>query len=1628
MKNVLPHYALFEAGIDQWLVRASPAQRDQLQHLTLQAQRASEALRLQLSGIPAVRDFALGLLAPRLPAGVDPEHATLVHRYQPGCAPDLGPLNPLTPLVAVVGDWVCPVETQRNTLLQAALANFPSPTGYGQPAETFQVQGADHLDGLAFVRIVHELNIGQRYQALLAERLPVPAAVPSVLQSAYEQWRQALLRNAACQARLSGQASEPALALLGEAQVPESTVQRSVALFGTVLPTLRVYAPASGRGPLLLHVPNAPEGALRSFADERTLIDHVLVCLTQPAGRRFLLRTALLKDQPVLARKLNGNVSEGAVTVAERDIVQLTPLADSSPRAAYAQWRAALLANAATLAVPRSVLAGKRHDLLIAKLVADAEQVLFTAAMLVPGCQPLGGAALAVYVHGIADQVYSGYHAWQLGDREEAINHLFSVATNLAAGVIVQRVHSRFFSQLLVLDGPDGAPRLWRHDTATWQAPQQPPAGVEPGADGLLRAGQRCWARVGTQLYPVTEAAQAGEAMVLRVPGNHEGVVPELVPFADGQWAWAHEHPLAWRGPRLLRAFGEVPGPVGDQALLEAQHLAGLTDDQLRYHCANRLPLPALLRYWLRHRELSHALQRWAGELRSLGWARVDAASVVGRLAGLAGWPRRLALHVEVNGGAITPFGAADAQAEVRLDAGDLASTRWATRVLAAMSDAEQRALVGELPPAERPRSLAERWAHEIEAHAPTLHRELLQGNRTDPRVQPLFRQFPGLTAEQALAIADSADQREVDALLSGRVPARLGGAAAQALRELRVSNALEALVHGRPGDDRDRLFMCNLGRLPDWPTTLGITLRTGSSLRPALAYVGAQAQQQRVIERRGAHYHLLAANATAGEGLTLSQAVYQALHARIVERAVGDWGQAFADLRLRGSARPAVQPLQRINAQVGYALSGRGRLLPEAPGQPLRARLGRLYPGLSFADLGSLLNTLRAQGDRSLAQWVAHLEAEWQALDLALHQWAYAPLADRPGDPSGLREAHAAMRRSVAQRLKAAWRREAGLSNSADARITLNLSYLSVENLPPLSASFSAVQSLNLDGTDLGSGLGRFLALFPNLLELTLKDHPITRLPAELASMSQLERLSLAGVELAASNDMFGPLVKGATPTAAAPPLKTLVLTGIRGIPAAALRALAGLPNLQSLRWDYAQGVGDAQLLAIAHMTRLRILNLTASGIRLTSQSQGFLGHLGHLTELSLAGNPLGLAPRLTGLRRLAVLDLSNTRLSVLPEGLADLLAPWPPVLGHIVLADNLIADVAPLIERLRGRELGENIFLQLHDNPLQGRQLSALGALGIFVSHRADQWLGSRPVLVQAARRARGNEAAAAFLDWLSTQVQLVPRSLLMYRTFLRGLLGAGDVYASERAAISDFDVRLEAFQRRIYTQVSDLVQPDAWSLSRQLDAFRAAQQIGIVNNDDPFDALLQHNYRYWQAELVDRYAQLPDAQEQLSAQSNRMCFVDWLLDAQNELDQIDVMERIGEQDWRPYLELVSPRWAQQRAYWDAAGELLLEDGATRPIDAGQLPADLVYHLIKPGDSLPRAFHGVGEPPDVIEPVADVPWRQGGMAQWVTLNEDQYRRSAVIYRRVRLMVLERVAREITEAVVGPWWEPVAQ
>ncbi|MBC8997962.1 hypothetical protein IAI51_15655 [Pseudomonas sp. N40(2020)] len=92
----------------------------------------------------------------------------------------------------------------------------------------------------------------------------------------------------------------------------------------------------------------------------------------------------------------------------------------------------------------------------------------------------------------------------------------------------------------------------------------------------------------------------------------------------------------------------------------------------------------------------------------------------------------------------------------------------------------------------------------------------------------------------------------------------------------------------------------------------------------------------------------------------------------------------------------------------------------------------------------------------------------------------------------------------------------------------------------------------------------------------------------------------------------------------------------------------------------------------AVFNMPNLTSLSLPECRITLTHQSVEGLGALSRLDRLVLRDNPLGLAPDLGGMTHLSWLDLSNSQISELPQGLFN-----AANLQYANLANNIIVEL---------------------------------------------------------------------------------------------------------------------------------------------------------------------------------------------------------------------------------------------------------------------------------------------------------------------------------------------------------------
>ncbi len=131
--------------------------------------------------------------------------------------------------------------------------------------------------------------------------------------------------------------------------------------------------------------------------------------------------------------------------------------------------------------------------------------------------------------------------------------------------------------------------------------------------------------------------------------------------------------------------------------------------------------------------------------------------------------------------------------------------------------------------------------------------------------------------------------------------------------------------------------------------------------------------------------------------------------------------------------------------------------------------------------------------------------------------------------------------------------------------------------------------------------------------------------------------------------------------------------------------------PNLTTLRLD--SFALDTPTLAGISLPGLTELELKNCGVVLTPENEAALMSMNGLRRLDLSDNPLGTFPDLNLLPELRYIDLSNSGLTVLPDGLAT-----HPKLPIAVLTGNRITDLPDALFEIPGAR-SDGIYLS--DNP---------------------------------------------------------------------------------------------------------------------------------------------------------------------------------------------------------------------------------------------------------------------------------------------------------------------------------------
>lgn len=612
--------ALVAQRLPAWLRQANPDRLVAL-HQALNIQQANaERVRGLFEGFATPDAFAVPLLEQALDAAglgkVDVRRSQVFIE----CEDEL-PISILTsmPFPMPSGPLVEPVRRYRHSVLMAALQNFHDDETLASPMRRGYLKDASGkvlpMSVEAFAVQCRQLDLGGRYQTLLRSRFtpgttPNPdtglttASVGALLE---ENWR-AQLEVAVRMARLKGELNEDCylqlLPLLAVKPIvdplPGVVSARQLYLLGKQIQgvvTLEVRKVKGG--PLeaviawIAHDSHAP---LVRHASWQALYEALARRLRDDGFRTFFGRFLSERDRPAFCLALQTLLK----STPQDQVLQLDGRHQALDAKLFAHLRAQqidkLLDDARMLAVPTGDEEEAYRRARLRDLTAAGLDLLGLAGMFVP---VLGEVMLAVAACQIADEVYEGYRAWQLGDRQAALGHLFGVAENVVAGALVGALgvgavrlarRQPFVDGLVPVCSDNGAVRL-----ASERLPGYPLVDRQPSIGHLVRGEDGWRLRLHEGTYQVDEVPSSG-GWSIRHPLHAEA--PRIALEHNGTGGWRHllEQPQHWQGAGLLlRRLDRRLANISDdtaQALIE---ITGFDEACLRQLHLENAQAPARL-------------------------------------------------------------------------------------------------------------------------------------------------------------------------------------------------------------------------------------------------------------------------------------------------------------------------------------------------------------------------------------------------------------------------------------------------------------------------------------------------------------------------------------------------------------------------------------------------------------------------------------------------------------------------------------------------------------------------------------------------------------------------------------------------------------------------------------------------------------------------------------------------------------------------------------------------------------------------------------------------------------------------------------------------------------------------
>lgn len=819
-----------------------------------------------------------------------------------------------------------------------------------------------------------------------------------------------------------------------------------------------------------------------------------------------------------------------------------------------------LLNDARSSAVPTADADSKARWQRWETLKKIGETLLEIAAFIAtPFIPPLGALMLGYTAYQLLDETFEGIIDWAEGLKQQAFGHLMSiieqmlqlgmfvVGAPIAEALLRQALPNTlwdFFDRLKPVTSDDGKIRLWNPDLQPYSHDIQLVAESRPNDEGLHAHEDKLILPLNGQHFAVRQ--QSGST-VLQHPTRANAYRPRIIGNGKGAWVTELDQPLTWDRKILLRRLGPMADGLSDARLEQAFHISGTEEGALRKMYMDREPAPPLLADTLKRVNIDQQLQDFIDQMNSDDPAQhrqADAQTQLWLLSQTGLWPDSKTLRfLNAEGETVWEHkgseNAAVAQIhEAQMKNGDLLKT-----LLETLDEAERKILLEEefggpsIQLHVRTATLRKKLARQAQDKRASIFDARYRGLElsAEGRVQKIIDSAPGLptsAAEEVLRTATGQELLEID---QGTLPTHLIDRARWAAHEVRVNRALEGLhMDALENNDTHRLALHSLENLPGWSTQVRLEIINFSSTGKVWDAIGnPQAPIRRVLVRtidgdfipeddKGAllaetdlYTAILQALPDAqrdalgihiGQGPLLRQTLLE--HALARETL----GKLLAEVPVR---KPFYDPRQM---RLPGGMEGYDATQPTSSSghEALESQLlHELYPNLTPTQIAEALTTLRGQPTPAL-RMLGNMKHQFLQLEADLTAWHLNPPRTLLGTELPIKEnliiAEQQNRWQWKQQLIRAWRHETPADHhNPDARGNLlDLTWPVYGELPPLNASFPAITYLELSGYPGTQGVAGFLAHFPSLRGVHIRDIKLTTLPNELTQLPHLNELRL--------------------------------------------------------------------------------------------------------------------------------------------------------------------------------------------------------------------------------------------------------------------------------------------------------------------------------------------------------------------------------------------------------------------------------------------------------------------------------------------------------------------------------------